>query len=139
MRKIRAALVQEAVSVLTPLLPIENVVSENMERPQTSGDWVELNFKPGHAEVHTLGATGSDSLVGVLFVAVHSPLDDGIGFGLSAVDAFRKHFTAGKRIIFEGQEVHIRNCTANLGRVLNTWARSDIMVGWEAYLTRGEA
>lgn len=139
MRKVRAALVQEAVSVLATLLPVENIVSENMERPNTSGDWVELNFKPGNADVRTLGEGGSDVLVGILYVAVHSPLDDGISFGLSAVDLFRKHFTAGKRIIFEGQEVHIRNCDANLGRVLNTWSRSDISVGWEAYLTRGEA
>ena len=139
MRKIRAALVQEAVSVLTPFMAVENIVAENMERPHTSGDWAELNFKPGGVEVRTLGSLGDDSLVGVLFVAIHSPLDDGTAFGLSVVDAFRKHFTAGKRIIFEGQEVHIRNCSANMGRVLNTWARSDIMVGWEAYLTRGEA
>ena len=139
MRKVRAALMQEALTVLTPFVSSDRIVAENMERPNTGSHWVELNFKSGNREVRSLGETGQDSLVGVLFVAIHSPLDDGTAFGLSVVDSFETHFTAGKRIIFEGQEVQIRSCTANLGRVLNTWARSDIMVGFEAYLTRGVA
>ena len=139
MRKVRAALMQEALTVLTPLLPVENIVAENMERPNVSNDWVELNFKPGNREVRSLGSSGQDILTGVLFVGVHSPLDDGTAFGISVVDAFETHFTAGKRIIFEGQEVHIRSVSANMGRILNTWSRSDIMVSWEAYLTRGVA
>lgn len=141
MRKVRAALVTDALIVATVDLglPESRIVAENYPRPEESGTWLQLWFKPAQPHVGTLGSGGSDIVVGSFKCNFHIPLDDGNAFGLEAVEAFRKHFTAGKRLIFEGQEVTITDCGANLGRIVDTWYRADIDVGFRAYLTRGVA
>jgi hypothetical protein len=140
MRKIRGGLVAEIVPVLTALGVDESAIfSENMARPEVSTDWIQLWFKPADVRVASLGTGGDDLAVGLMLVNIHSPLDDGNSFGLAAVSAMRIAFTAGKRIIFEGQEVEIIKCDANLGRLVDTWYRADIAIQWRAYLTRGAA
>lgn len=140
MKNIRSGLVTEILPVLTGLgVSTDAIFSENMARPEVSGDWVQLWFKPGNVRVASLGTGGMDVCTGLMLVNIHSPLDDGNSFGLNAVSAFRKVFTAGKRIIFNGQESEIVNCDANLGRIVDTWYRADIAIQWRAYLTRGEA
>ena len=139
MRKVRAALMTEVVNLLDTQFPGLQYIMENEERPTGTGNWVELFFKPADTHVFTLGAGGLDALPGVVMVNVHTQLDNGPGYGISVVDAFRRHFVAGLRVIFEGQEVQVTNCSANLGRVINTWSRADISIGFTAYLTRGVA
>jgi hypothetical protein len=140
MRKIRAGLVTEALSVLHAIGVTDSLIfAENMPRPVTSDNWVQLWFKPGDPKTATMGSGGMDLVEGLLLVNIHIPLDQGNSFGLSAYNEFRKALTGGKRIIFEGQECEIVNCGANLGRIVDTWYRADIAIQWRAYLTRGVA
>lgn len=142
MRKIRAALVSEALPILKapPISLLDSqIFSENMPRPVTSDNWAQFWFKPGTPRTASMGSGGQDLIEGLLLVNIHIPLDQGNAFGLSAYDSFRKTLTGGKRIIFEGQEVEIVNCGANLDRIVDTWYRADIQIQWRAYLTRGVA
>lgn len=142
MRKVRAALVEKALEVLTsaPLLtPTENIISENMPRPEVSDTWYQLWFKPGAPRVFTLGSGGLDELTGVLLVNGHIPLDEGNAKGLEVAGTMRTVFTAGLRLIFEGQGVEVLNCGVNLGRIVDTWYRADVSITFRAHLTRGVA
>ena len=140
MMKIREALGEAAVSTLRSAeigFVDSQIISENAARPTSNSAWAQLWFKPGKAQVFTLGSGGLDLLSGVFLVNIHLPLDTGNSVGVKAVDTFRKSFIAGKRLIFEEQETHITECDANLGRIVDTWYRADISIYWKAYLTRG--
>ena len=140
MINVRTALVKSAISVLRSVdlgFVDSQIISENVARPTSNSAWAQIWFKPGKAQVFTLGSGGLDLLSGALLVNIHLPLDTGNSVGVKAADTFRKSFIAGKRLIFEGQETYIVECDANLGRIVDTWYRADISVYWKAYLTRG--
>ena len=140
MVNVRTALAEAAISTLRSVsigFTDSQIISENVARPTEDSAWVQLWFKPGKAQVFTLGSGGLDLLPGVFLVNVHLPLDTGNSIGVKVADTFRKSLPAGKRLIFNGQDTHIVNCDANLGRVVDTWYRADISIYWKAYLTRG--
>lgn len=138
MRKLRGALVEAVVPILVANgFPTTRIVGENMPRPKVAGDWVSLLFKPNTPEVYSLGPEGTDLVTGSFFINIHEVLDKGTSKGLSAVSAIRIALPAGTRLIFEGQEIAVTSVGANLGRNVDTWARSDISIGWRAFLKRG--
>lgn len=140
---VRTAIATEIVAKLKapPLnLTSAQIVAENNPHPSTSSSWVQHLFKPNpEPKVFTLGDGGFDIATGIYMVNLHSPLNEGPAFGLSMFDEFRKHFTAGKKLVYSGQSVTITNCGANLGRVVDAWSRSDIAIYWQAHLQRGVA
>lgn len=137
---VRKALVTEAVAILTaaPIsLTSDAIGADNMPAPKVEGHWCILHFLPNDPAVGSLGTAGLDRVTGILTVAIRSPLDQGEGFGLAALDAFRETLFAGKRVIFGGQEVEIINVGKDPGRVVDTWYRTDITVQFRAYIVRG--
>lgn len=138
---VRLAIATDIVSKLkaSPLsLTDAQIIAENNPHPKTSTHWVQHVFKPHpKPDVFTLGSGGLDIVSGIHLVNIHSPLDKGQAFGMTAFEEFRKHFTAGKILTYSGQSVRITNCGANLGRVMDALYRADIAIYWEAQLVRG--
>lgn len=113
------------------------LIFENTPAPVTNEPWAQYIFAPRKPHVATLGADGTDEVVGILRVDVRFPLDTGISSGLALTDAFREAMPAGTRLSFEGQEVAVLNIGAETGRVVDTWYRTDITVAFRAFLPRG--
>lgn len=142
MRKISVAIATLAYATLTGAelaFDADSILAENDPRPETNDKWAQFWFKPNNPHVASLGSGGLDEVTGVFLVNLHYPLDTGSAEGKDAVGTFRRAFVAGTRLIFEGQEVRIVNCGANLGRIVDTWYRADIQITWVAYLQRGVA
>lgn len=142
MRKISVALATLANSTLlaAPLsFAQDDIIGENQARPESSNAWAQFVFKPNQPVMGSLGSGGLDEVTGVFLVNLHYPLDTGSAPGKDAVGTFRQAFVAGLQLIFEGQEVRVVSCGANLGRIVDTWYRADICIEWRAYLQRGVA
>lgn len=141
LKQVRTALVTAVKDVLeaAPLsLPEDRFGAENMPTPEQDGDWCRfVMLLPNRPVAWTLGAGGDDVFNGLLMAEIHTPLDQGAAFGLSALDAVRSALPAGKRLTFEGQEVQVVNIGADTGRVFDLWYRTDIKVQFRAYVQRG--
>lgn len=139
MKNVRIALVTAALHVAKDILSMDesSIIVENFPRPEISGAWLQIWFKPAQPHVGSLGSGGMDIVVGSLKCNFHIPLDSGCDFGLNATEAFRNYFVAGKKVIFGGQEVTITDCGVNLNRIVDTWFRADVDIGFRANLQRG--
>lgn len=135
MRKVRAALVEEFIATDIGI-PANAIVYENRPRPETNGHWAMFHFLPGPRKVYTLGVGGLDVCRGIAQIDINSMLHSGEVTTANAYAALSEAFTAGQRLIFEGQEVSILACSRARGTVLDTWYRVPITISWEAYLTR---
>lgn len=142
MNKISQALAQLAYDTLVGAeigLTSAAIIGENMPKPTVEGLWAQMFFKPNQPRVFSLGSGGMDEVTGVFLVNMHYPLDTGSAAGKDAAGTFRRAFTAGSQLIFQGQAVRIVSCGANMGRIVDTWYRADVTINWVAYLQRGVA
>lgn len=139
-QKIREALTTSAFTILQAA-PISilaaNVISENMPSLRVNEKWAQMLFSSRQPSVATLGSGGLDEVTGVLFVNIRTPLDQGSSQGLQAIDAFRTALPAGSRLTFEGQEVAVLSIGAVDGRVVDGFWRTDITIGYRAFIQRG--
>lgn len=138
--QVREALTTAAVGLLEGddiAIDSANVISGNMPSPKVNAKWAQVLFTTRSTSVATMGDAGQDQLVGVLLVAIRTPLDQGERSGLKAIDAFRKALPAGSRLTFEGQEVTVLSIGAVDGRVVDGFWRTDITIPYRAFIQRG--
>ena len=138
--QVREALTTAAVGLLEGVdiaIDSANIISGNMPSPKVNAKWAQVLFTTRSTSVATMGNGGQDQLIGVLLVAIRTPLDQGERSGLKAIDAFRKALPAGSRLTFEGQEVTVLSIGAVDGRVVDGFWRTDITIPYRAFIQRG--
>ncbi len=138
--QVREALTTAAVGLLEGVdiaIDSANIISGNMPSPKVNAKWAQVLFTTRSTSVATMGNGGQDQLIGVLLVAIRTPLDQGERSGLKAIDAFRRALPAGSRLTFEGQEVTVLSIGAVDGRVVDGFWRTDITIPYRAFIQRG--
>jgi hypothetical protein len=129
---IRAALVDAYESLNLEL----ETAHEN--RPFTPGadPWAALFVVPNAPAVATLGDGGEDEHSGFMQIDLNFPQHTGTSEVLAAADEIRAYFVAGRRLIYEGQEVLIRSSGRSAGLNVNGWYRVSMTVFWTARTIR---
>lgn len=77
--------------------------------PPVSGPYADLAIVWNTPETFTLGDEGEDMLTGFLQLTLQYPPDKGIFEPSRMSDVLRESFKAGRRKVYEGQEVIIKN------------------------------
>lgn len=132
--KIEAALIQ-AYQGAGLLLPTEY---ENAEfaRPDGNQSYASVLFSPNQPGVSSLGGSGADEIDGYLQVDIYTERNKGTAEARNYSDLLRTHFQAGTRFAYDGQDVLIRSCGRNQGRVIDGYFMISITIFWRAYINR---
>lgn len=104
--------------------------------PPNAARWAAVWFLPTQPVVATLGDGGDDRLDGIFQIDLYYPQNKGSGTAGAMADTIRNAFTAGHRLVYQGQEVVIVNCGRSQGRIENNCFKIVVSVSFYAYLTR---
>lgn len=132
--KIRSALIQGAQAVNLGGIPMafENAA---FNKPANS-PWASVFVLPNQPSVGSLGSGGTDVHTGIMQVDVNVPVGSGESVILQKADAVSAYFTAGKRLIYNAQEVLVRSCGRSSGRNVDGWYRISLTIDWYAQTPR---
>lgn len=113
------------------------VALENVRFDQpTETPWVALFLLPGGTSVASLGIGGTDAHRGILQIDLNHPSQTGEGDILADADTVASYFTAGRRLVYNAQEVIVRSCGRSRGRMVDGWYRISLTVDWYAQTPR---
>jgi hypothetical protein len=135
--KVRSALIKSFIDLSTAEGWQYDIVTENSPaKPDLTKTWIGVTYLPNVPDVVTLGNGGEDELTGIFQLDIFMPLGKGEKEALDISDKLRTYFTAGRRFVYMGQEVVIRNCGRSQGFIANNQFRIPISVIWYSRLTR---
>ena len=133
---INAALVQGLAAAALGL-PTGNE-GKNFDPPPVTEPWAKWHNLPASTDVASLGAGGVDETVGVFQVDLNYPKNDGTGNILAAVQKLRDYFVAGRRLVYDGQCVHVDRVTRGNLRPVDGWQRISVSIYYSATTIRPE-
>lgn len=118
---------------------INNTAFENqLFNPEGREKWFIFNYIPNEPEVATLGSAGQDSFDGIAQIDINIGAGKGKQGIEADVEALRKAFRAGNRLIRDNVSVTVKSCGRNgPGRRVNGFYRYTLTISWESRLTRG--
>lgn len=134
--KINAALVSGLTAAALGI-PTANE-GKNFTPPSVSLAWAAWFNLPADTDVASLGTGGMDETVGIFQVDLNYPLNDGTGNILAQVQKLRDYFVAGRRLVYQGQCVHIERVTRNNLRPVNGWQQINVSIYYSANTIRPE-
>ncbi|QIQ65286.1 hypothetical protein 19_00017 [Pseudomonas phage Epa19] len=130
---IRSALVQGYLAAgLAHPTAYENT---KFDQP-TDTPWCSVFILPNQPRVASLGIGGTDEHTGIMQVDVNYPTESGMQDILADVDAVADYFTAGRRLVYNAQEVIVRSCGRSPGRKVDGWYRISLTIDWYAQTPR---
>lgn len=132
--KIEAALIT-AYQGAGLALPTEYENAE-FERPDSFASFASVSFVPNQPSVSGLGSTGADEIDGFLQIDLYTERNSGTAEARNLTDTLRNTFQAGERFTYDGQDVLIRSCGRNQGRVIDGYFMISITIFWRAYINR---
>lgn len=104
--------------------------------PVSQEPWAAVFILPNQPRVATLGDGGMDEHTGIMQIDVNHPSGTG-EFDITAdADTVADYFTAGRRLVYNGQEVIVRSCGRSGGRTVDSWYRISLTVDWYAQTPR---
>lgn len=123
-----------AVAAALGGIPVEHE-NTHFVKP-TNAKWAQLFFVPTQPVVFTLGEHGLDEYTGFVQISIRYP--EGSGTHNSDLDAevFRQAFVAGTQLVYNGQEVKIKSCGRNQGRLQDNWYLVATTIYWWALVPR---
>jgi hypothetical protein len=133
------ALVEKAL--LTPIAALNTAgiptAFENMtfEHPEKS-KWMQVSFVPNDIVIANLGDEGNDFVDGFLQVSLNYPVGQGDSEARTDFESLRSYFYGGAGLSSGGQQVIIKSCSRNQGRIFENWYRIDVSIFWYAYIPR---
>lgn len=131
--KIRSALIQGHIgSGLCHPTAYENT---KFDKP-TGSPWCSVFILPNQPSVASLGAGGTDAHTGIMQVDINYPLASGEADIVADADTVAAHFTAGRRLVYNAQEVIVRSCGRSRGRSVDGWYRISLTIDWYAQTPR---
>jgi len=118
---------------------VNNTAFENqLFNPEGRAKWFVFNCLPNVPEVATLGSAGQDSFDGIAQIDINIGLGQGKQGIEADVEALRKAFRAGNRLIRDNVSVTIKSCGRNgSGRKADAFYRYTLTISWESRITRG--
>lgn len=131
--KIRSALIQgyQAVSLGLPTA-FENAT---FEQP-TEAPWASVFILPNQPVVASLGSGGTDAHTGIMQIDLNHVAGTGEETIVQQADSVAAYFTAGRRLVYNGQEVIVRSCGRSRGRKVDGWYRISLTIDWYAQTPR---
>jgi hypothetical protein len=137
MQQVSATLVNALKNGLAWVMPIawENT---DFSAINQSGEWVRVTNMPSSLAPKTLGANGLDLYEGYVQVDVFAAENTGSKALLTRADQVRAYFWAGRRLVYNGQEVAVRRAEPSPIRRPEAGGSVQIslFIYWSAWLPR---
>lgn len=135
--KIRSALVAAYQAIPGLNLPF---AQENraFTQPADGSAWAAIYFMPGNNTPVTLGNVGQDEMVGLFQIDFYAPAGKGTNQLLTYADSVRNYFKAGMRLMYDSQEVLIKQTSFTRIRRSDTGGEFVLTgtVSWQARFNR---
>jgi hypothetical protein len=109
---------------------------ENRPFKPGNSPWASLFLAPNAPAVATLGDGGEDEHTGFLQIDLNYPQHTGTAGVLETADKIRAYFVAGRRLVYDGQEVLIRSSGRTAGVNVDGWYRVSMTIFWTARTNR---
>ena len=130
---VRSALIQGYLDAAVGLpTAYENA---KFDKP-TDTPWAAVFILPNQPVVASLGSSGQDDHRGIMQIDLSYPLGSGEEDLQAKVDLLCQHFTAGKRLVYNAQEVILGPSGRSGGRSVDGWFRVSVTVPWQARVSR---
>lgn len=105
------------------------------EQP-SDAPWASVFVLPSQTVVASLGSGGTDAHTGLLQIDINVLPGSGEEVIIGHADSVSAHFTAGKRLVYNAQEVIVRSCGRSRGRKVDGWYRISLTIDWYAQTPR---
>lgn len=100
------------------------------------GLWLQLHNLRVESIPVTLGDAGEDNHSGIFQVDLNYPVNKGTKDILAKADIYTDFFTAGKTLVYNGQEVKVLSSSLTPGRYVGGYYRISFTVNYYARTTR---
>ena len=104
--------------------------------PPDVGPWAALYFMPTQPVCATLGEGGTDRMDGILQVDLNYPTDAGEAEVNLMFENIRDVFKCGARFAYQNQEVIIKSCGRNTGRIVNNFYKVVVTIQFYTHIIR---
>ena len=106
--------------------------------PEGGQPYARFWFMPSVTAPETAGMSGYDLAEGFAQIDLMYPVGEGAGDALGMAGQVARHFRAGVRLVYEGQDVIIRGTSVAPPMNDDGWLMVPVTVNWSAFMTRAD-
>lgn len=130
---IEIALIQ-AVETLDAATP-KGYPNKQLKDPPNSL-WLAMHNMRANSRPVTLGDAGEDNHDGIFQIDINVPESEGSGNATNKADVFASFFTAGRALVYNGQNVRVISSSLSPGRYVGGYYRLSLNVRYYARTVR---
>jgi hypothetical protein len=134
--KVRSALIT-ALTAGDLIGPPEAIVWENRKAdPKALKYWASVFFMFPTPSTATLGPTGQNRQDGFVQIDLNYPTDSGDEAAMAKYVALSNALPVGRKLLYQGQSVILRNCGRSHGRIVGNYYRVTVSLYFYAHINR---